>query len=101
MPRSICKADFRDVHAAMREMKRKVRSVMSQVGREAVDYAVEHGSYHDVTGHLRSSNKAEVEGDKLKVYNDAEYAAEVEARGYEVVSGAALFAEKRLKEIFE
>ena len=32
------------------------------------------------------------------IRNDAEYASYVESRGYEVSTGAALFAERRLKE---
>ena len=45
--------------------------------------------------------------DGLTLYNDAEspkgynYASNVESKGFDVLSGAALYAEKRLKEEFE
>lgn len=85
----------------MREMEDEINSIMDSVGREAVEYAVEHGTYQNRTGHLRSSNKYKVESDGLLLRNDASYASDVEQKGYDVLSGAALFAEKRLKEEFE
>ena len=71
-----------------------------------MDYAIEHGSYRDNTGLLRRSNKFKADRDGLTLFNDAEskgtqYAELVEGRGYEVLSGAILHAEKRLKEEFE
>lgn len=74
---------------------------MEDVGKEAVEYAKTNGSYQNRTGRLRSSNKYKAEESGLTVYNDAEYASNVEQKGYEVLTGAALFAEKRLKEEFE
>lgn len=76
------------------------RQALRQVGREAVTYAVENGDYHNVTGRLRASNRYRVCADGLELYNDTPYAAEVESRGYEVIGGAALVAEQRLKEVF-
>ena len=93
--------DFSDVGAFIDEVENVIDDRLSEVGEEAVAYAKEHGSYHDVTGNLRRSNKYSVEEDGLRIYNDADYASNVEQRGYEVISGAALFAEKRLKEEFE
>lgn len=92
--------DFSDVGVFIDEAENAIEERLSDVGEEAVAYAKEHGSYHDVTGNLRRSNKYNVEDDGLLIYNDAEYASNVEQRGYEVISGAALFAEKRLKEEF-
>lgn len=85
----------------LEELEDEVLETMDSVGRDAVEYAKEHGSYHDVTGNLRRSNKYKVDESGLTVYNDAPYAEAVEQRGYEVISGAALYAEKRLKEEFE
>lgn len=85
----------------LEELEDEVLETMDAVGREAVEYAKEHGSYRDVTGNLRRSNKYKVDESGLTVYNDAPYAEAVEHRGYEVISGAALYAEKRLKEEFE
>ena len=101
MPKSICKINFRDVRPALNRFKRQVRQKMEEVGEEAVEYAVKNGDYQDQTGYLRSRNQAKATDKKLEVFNDAEYASYVEAKGYEVISGAALYAEQRLKEIFE
>lgn len=83
------------------EVEEEIQIVMELVGEEAVEYAKANGDYRNITGNLRRSNKYKVEKDGLTVYNDATYASDVESRGYEVISGAALFAEKRLKEEFE
>ena len=56
---------------------------------------------------LGKSNKYSVSDEGLELKNDAKspegynYASNVESKGYEVLSGAALFAEKRLKEEIE
>ncbi len=76
----------------------EVKAVEDKVGKEAVDYAMTNGSYQNRTGTLRKSNKYSVEDDGLVIRNDAEYASHVESKGYEVSTGAALYAEKRLKE---
>ena len=102
------KCDFGDVDAFFREAEDEVVSEIRSVGEEAVDYAVTHGNYENHTYTLRRSNKYEADESGLTLYNDAkneatgvQYAGIVESRGYDVISGAALFAEKRLKEEFE
>lgn len=95
------KSEFSGVESFMEELEDEIKNIIDSVGRESVDYAVEHGSYQDRTGNLRRSNKYKVEEDGLLLQNDAEYASYVEQKGYDVLSGAALFAEKRLKEEFE
>lgn len=96
------KCNFSDVKKALAQFDREVRRRMEEVGKSAVEYAVEHGSYHDVSGRTRASNKYEIEGrNNLRIFNDCPYAADLEAGGKEVISGAALFAEGELKEIFE
>lgn len=92
------KFDFSDVDSFLGQGYAEVKAVEEKVGKEAVNYAIEHGSYQNRTGTLRKSNKYSVEDDGLVIRNDAEYASYVESRGYEVSTGAALFAEKRLKE---
>ena len=92
------KFDFSDVDSFWGQGYAEVKAVEEKVGKEAVNYAIEHGSYQNRTGTLRKSNKYSVEDDGLVIRNDAEYASYVESRGYEVSTGAALFAEKRLKE---
>ena len=83
------------------ELEKEILDTMREVGEEAVEYAKENGTYHDVTGNLRRSNDYKVSESGLTIYNTASYAESVEQRGYDVISGAALFAEKRLKEEFE
>lgn len=92
------KSDFSDVDSFLGQGYAEVKAVEEKVGKEAVNYAIEHGSYQNRTGTLRKSNKYSVEDDGLVIRNDAEYASYVESRGYEVSTGAALFAERRLKE---
>ena len=90
--------DFSDVEGFFQQGYAEVKAVEGKVGKETVDYAVKNGSYQNRTGTLRKSNKYSVEDDGLVIRNDAEYASHVESKGYEVLTGAALYAEKRLKE---
>ena len=92
------KFDLSDVDGFFRQGHSEVKSVEDKVGKEAVDYAIEHGSYRNRTGTLRKSNKYSVQDDGLELRNEAEYASFVESKGCEVLTGAALYAEKRLKE---
>lgn len=90
-----------DLSTLADELEREITEIIDSVGQEAVAYAVAYGSYKNRTGNLRRSNKYKVESDGLLLHNDADYASHVEQRGYDVLSGAALFAERRLKEEFE
>lgn len=92
------KFDFSDVDSFFDQGYAEVKAVEEKVGKEAVDYAVKNGSYQNRTGTLRKSNKYSVQDDGLELRNEAEYASFVESKGYEVLTGAVLFAEKRLKE---
>ena len=92
------KFDLSDVYGFFRQGHSEVKAVEDKVGKEAVDYAIERGSYRNRTGTLRKSNKYSVQDDGLVLRNEAEYASFVESKGYEVLTGAALYAEKRLKE---
>lgn len=99
--------DFSDVKPFFDGDEEAVRKKTAGVGEEAVDYAVAHGNYQDRTGTLRKSNEYTATREGLTLFNGAaapdgyQYASNVEGLGYEVLSGAALFAEKRLKEEFE
>lgn len=95
------KFDDSDVEAFFREAEQEIVSKLKEIGEEAVQYAVDNGDYHNVTGNLRQSNKYEADKKGLELYNEADYASDVEQRGYDVISGAILYAEKRLKEEFE
>ncbi|WP_042369777.1 hypothetical protein [Bacteroides neonati] len=93
--------DFSDVDAFFQEGEWEVEKKMIDVGDEAVKYAEEHGNYQDHTLTLRTSNEYDVDETGLTLKNEVEYASFVEAKGFDVLSSAALFAEKRLKEEFE
>lgn len=101
-------SDFSDVDDYFRKGIEEVRRTVDKVGQDADNYDVQHGDYVDRTGTLRKSNRHEVGNDgSLTLINDAEsengfpYASNVESKDYQVRSGGALYAEKRLKEIFE
>lgn len=100
-------SDFSDVDKFFDEGEWEVEKKMIDVGDESVKYAEEHGDYQDHTLTLRTSNKYDVDKDCLTLYNDAtapngyQYASNVESKGFDVLSGAALHAEKQLKDEFE
>ena len=89
------------VASVVEEGEWEVEKKMIDVGDEAVKYAEEHGDYQDHTLTLRTSNDYDVNKDGLTLKNEAEYASFVESKGFDVLSSAALYAEKRLKEEFE
>lgn len=99
--------DFSDVEEFFEQVKDEVIGEMINVGHDAVMYAVDHGTYKNRTFTLRTSSDYDVDADGLTLINDARspkgypYASNVESKGYDVLSGAALYAEKRLKEEFE
>ena len=93
--------DFSDVEGFFDEGEWEVEKKMIDVGDEAVKYSEEHGDYQDHTLVLRTSNDYDVDKSGLELRNEAEYASFVESKGYDVLSGAALYAERRLKEEFE
>lgn len=90
------RVDTKELDRAVEQFERQIKEKMAEVGEKAVQYAVEHGEYHDVTGRLRRSNHYEVTDKGLRIYNDAPYAAEVQNRGLDVINGAALFAQYEL-----
>lgn len=84
----------------MAACKLDVENAMEDVGQEFVDDAVAEGNYHDRTGNLRRSNYAEVDENSLTLGNKADYASDMESRGFEVCSTFALRAAERLQEKF-
>lgn len=103
MVRVRCKADFSDVDKVFETLKKEVREAMTEVGKDAVEYAKQNGNYQNRTGTLRKSNRFEVSDTTLTLINDAaspkgyNYASNVESKGYDVLSGAALYAENELQ----
>lgn len=98
MLKCTCRFDFDDIPDVLETSRATAVSAMDKVGKEAVEFARQNGSYRDVTGYLRSRNQYKADGDKLTLFNDAPYAAAVESRGKDVLNGAALFAESKLKQ---
>lgn len=94
-------SDFSDVDKFFDDGEWEVEKAMIDVGDEAVKDAEESGSYQDHTLTLRTSNGYDVDKDGLTLENTADYASYVEAKGFDVLSGSALRAEKKLKEMFE
>lgn len=99
--------DLSDVGQFFDEGKWEVEKEMIDVGDASVKYAEDNGNYQDHTLTLRTSNKYDVDETGLTLYNDAtspngyQYASKVESKGFEVLSGAALYAERELKKRFE
>lgn len=97
------KWDFSDMEKALADLEREVVKAETEVGEAAVDYAKQRGSYQNRTGTLRKSNRYEADESKLTLINDAaspkgyNYASNVESKGYEVLSGAALYAEREMQ----
>lgn len=90
--------DLSDIDAFFDKGMSEVKEVTKSVGEESVQYAKDNGDYKDHTKVLRNSNKYEVDESGLTLKNEADYASFVESKGFEVLTGAALHAEKRLRE---
>jgi len=90
--------DFSDVGTTFEQMDNEIVEREEEVGNDAVNYAKENGNYKNHTGKLRASNNFHADKTGLELRNDADYASYVEAKGYDVLTGAALLAEKELNE---
>lgn len=85
-----------EIQEFLDEIQEEVGERMRLAGEAAVAYNIANGDYKNRTGHLRASNYYEITEDGLVVGNSAEYAENVEAKGYMVCSGGALLAEEIL-----
>lgn len=94
-------SDFSDVDKFFDDVEWEVQKGMIDVGDAAVKDAKANHTYRNRTGNLEKSNTYDVDKDGLTLENTAPYASYVESKGFEVLSGSALRAEKKLKEIFE
>lgn len=97
----VVESDFSDVDQFFNDGEWEVEKTMIDVGDEAVKDAKENHTYQNRTGNLEASNGYDVDKDGLALENTADYASYVEAKGFEVLSGSVLRAEKKLKEMFE
>ena len=115
----------RRAQAFARDRVKKIFEALSYVGIECVKFAKQHGSYTDQTGNLRASVGYAVIGDGailksqtlpgksaglieqlatqfnrgmvLVVVAGMEYAAAVESKGYDVITGSSLEGDKLMK----
>ena len=94
-------SDFSDVDKFFDDGEWEVEKTMIDVGDEAVKDAKANHTYQNRTGNLEASNGYDVDKDGMTLENTADYASYVEAKGFDVLSGPALRAEKKLKEMFE
>lgn len=94
-------SDFSDVDKFFDDGEWEVEKTMIDVGDDSVKDAKANHTYQNRTGNLEASNGYDVDKDGLTLENTADYASYVEAKGFDVLSGPALRAEKKLKEIFE
>ena len=69
-------------------LEQEVQQTLDKIGQEVIASAIKNGNYKDRTGRLRRSNTYSVENGELILRNDAEYATQVEAKGYDVLSGS-------------
>ena len=84
----------REIEKFFIEGRKEVKEHFEKLGQEAVDANMSEGDYHDVTYNLRMSNYYEASEDELILGNSADYASEVESRGYNVIdSGTKLIME--------
>ena len=90
------KFDFSDVHRAIGGARNEVKRKFDDAGREAVEYNMQNGSYIDRTGNLRRSNYYNATETTLEIGNSADYASNVESKGYEVASSGFLQALRKL-----
>lgn len=97
----VVESDFSDVDQFFDDVEWEVEKGMIDVGDDAVKDAKANHTYQNRTGNLEASNGYDVDKEGLTLENAADYASYVEAKGFDVLSGPALRAEKKLKEIFE
>ena len=97
----VVESDFSDVDQFFNDGEWEVEKTMIDVGDDSVKDAIANHTYQNRTGNLEASNGYDVDKDGLTLDNTADYASYVEAKGFDVLSGPALRAEKKLKDIFE
>ena len=77
------------------EAKREVKEYLEDLGQRAEEANIREGDYQNRSGNLRRSNYHEADEDGLTLGNRADYASEVESKGYNVIdSGVKLIMEE-------
>lgn len=85
----------REIEHFFTEAKREVKEYLEDLGQRAEEANIREGDYQNRTGNLRRSNYHEADEDGLTLGNRANYASEVESKGYNVIdSGVKLIMEE-------
>lgn len=85
----------REIEHFFTEAKREVKEYFEDLGQRAEEANIREGDYQNRTGKLRRSNYHEADEDGLTLGNSADYASEVESKGYNVIdSGVKLIMEE-------
>lgn len=85
----------REIEQFFADAKREVKDYLEDLGQRAEEANIRDGDYQNRTGNLRRSNYHEADEDGLTLGNRADYASEVESKGYNVIdSGVKLIMEE-------
>lgn len=85
----------KEIERFFTEGRREVKRYFDDLGSRAVAANIAEGDYQNRTGNPRRSNYHEASEDELILGNSADYASEVESRGYNVIdSGVKLIMEE-------
>lgn len=94
--------DFSDVDKIFEIFWKEVREEVESVAKEAIKYAQDTQKFNNWTYQLRYGHEYHVTHyASLDMWNNMFYAPYVEAKGYDVLSGAALFARDELQRRFQ
>lgn len=85
----------REIERFFTEGRQEVRKYLDDLGQRAVDANIAEGDYKNRTYNLRRSNYHRATEDEMVLGNSADYASEVESKGYNVIdSGVKLIMEE-------
>ena len=85
----------REIEKFFSDARREVKEYLEDLGQRAEEANIREGDYQNRTGNLRRSNYHEADEDGLTLGNSADYASEVESKGYNVIdSGVKLIMEE-------
>lgn len=85
----------REIEKFFSDARREVKEYLDDLGQRAEEANIREGDYQNRTGNLRRSNYHEADEDGLTLGNSADYASEVESKGYNVIdSGVKLIMEE-------
>lgn len=85
----------REIEHFFAQSRREVKDYFDDLGQRAVEANISDGDYQNRTGKLRRSNYHRASEDELVLGNSADYASEVESKGYNVIdSGVKLIMDE-------